>query len=296
MKTIAYTALHYGKDYLASAIRSVIDAVDEHHVLYTPTGSHGHASAIPCPESREELYEIARKAAGDKFHWHEGAWSWEGQQRDAIHTLVPDADVVLVVDADEVWSEGLATSSIHQYELSRADRHIWYYKRIRIPMIHAWRSFNRWVLHDPAFPERVIYPNADGNEKDTRGTGMIFHFGYAQRPEIVEYKQHVHGHKSEWRRDVDWFRDKFMANAQHDCHPVGSDYWNPEQVDPFALGLPEWMREHPYANLKLIVDEPETACPRCGSDQRVSEDYGDFHSFICLDCGNEYEDESEVIE
>ena len=81
---------------------------------------------------------------------------------------------------------------------------------------------------------------------------MLHHFGYAQRPEIVEYKQLTHGHRSEWRRDCDWFHDRFMANAQRDCHPVGSQYWNPETVDPFALGLPEFMRAHPYAGMEVI--------------------------------------------
>lgn len=263
MKTIAYTALHYGRDYLASAIRSVIDAVDEMHFIYSAIGSHGHRTPVPCPETRDELYEIARKAAGNKFSWHEGEWPYEGAQRDSIHQYAPDADVILVVDADEVWSEGLAR---HVVDLIRTDE----VSRFRLPIIHYWRSFSRCVLHDPAFPERVIYPQKHGEVRSLTevwdGVWMppgivqqrrvqlppIHHFGYAQRPEIVEYKQLTHGHKGEWRRDVDWFHDKFMANAQTDCHPVGSEYWNPEVVDPFALGLPEWMREHPYANMEVI--------------------------------------------
>lgn len=258
-KVIAYTALHYGKDYLASAIRSVIDAVDEHHIIYTPIGSHGHRSERACPESREELYEIARQASGSKFHWHEGTWAWEGQQRDAIMQYAPDADVILVVDADEVWSEGLAAFAIREGAVHYPTIRHW-----RIPMVHYWRSFERCVVHDPAFPTRMIVPNAPDTEREfyvakpfrNASTPIlrmpIHHFGYAQRPEIVEYKQHVHGHKGEWRRDVDWFRARFMVNAQHDCHPVGSEYWNPEPVDPFALGLPDWMRGHEYAEMGVI--------------------------------------------
>jgi hypothetical protein len=254
MKIIAYTALHYGRDYLASAIRSVIDAVDEWHVLYTPIGSHGHRTEAPCPETREELYEIARQASGSKFHWHENTWAYEGQQRDSINQYVPDADVILVVDADEVWSEGLAQLIRDNYANSVANGWTRDYQRYRIHMIHAWRSFNRWVMHDPAYPERVIYPKETGKPTATIHEGTLFHFGYAQRPEIVAYKQLTHGHRGEWRRDVDWFADKFMANAQTDTHPVGSDYWSPEDVDPFTLGLPDFMREHPYANLKVIGD------------------------------------------
>lgn len=251
VKVIAYTALHYGRDYLASAIRSVIDAVDEYHVLYTPIGSHGHRTPVPCPETRDELYEIARQAAGNKFNWHEGEWGWEGQQRDSIHQYTPDADVILVVDADEVWSEGLAEHAIATATFNFSDHPEWKYNRFRMPMVHYWRSFYRCVIHDPAFPERVIVP-ANPVRTTTMVLPPIHHFGYAQRPEIVEYKQLTHGHKGEWRRDVDWFRDRFMANAQTDCHPVGSKYWNPETVDPFALGLPEWMRQHPYVGMEVI--------------------------------------------
>lgn len=252
MKTVAYTALHYGRDYLGSAIRSVVDAVEEYHVIYTPIGSHGHRTDVLCPESRDELYAIAWDTAGRKLHWHEDVFAYEGQQREAIHQYAPEADIILVVDADEVWGEGLAEFAIHSYGYPMQPA-----RRLRLPMIHYWRSFQRGILHDPAYPERVIFPKIVGEVMTTRSGSRpdltnIHHFGYAQRPEIVEYKQHVHGHKGEWRRDVDWFHDKFMANAQTDCHPVGSDYWNPEPVDPFALGLPDWMRQHPYASMEVI--------------------------------------------
>ena len=94
MKVIGYTALHYGRDYLGYAIRSVIDAVEEYHVLYTSQGSHGHRSQAHCPDTRLELFEIAEAAAGAKLRWHEGSWLWEGQQRDAIFEYAPDADVL----------------------------------------------------------------------------------------------------------------------------------------------------------------------------------------------------------
>lgn len=256
MKTIAYTALHYGTDYLDAAIRSVIDAVDEYHVLFTPVGSHGHRTDVPSPETREELYEIARQASGNKFHWHENTWDYEGQQRDSIMQYAPDAEVILVLDADEVWSTQLAHHLIADYEsMLRLNGHPWGIKRLRIPIIHYWRSFYRCVLHDPAFPERMIFPKAEGDHVGTASIPRerpIHHFGYAQRPEIVEYKLLTHGHRGEFRRDVNWFHDKFMANAQQDCHPVGSTYWNPETVDPFALGLPEWMRQHKYAEMSVI--------------------------------------------
>lgn len=243
MTIIAYTALHYGRGYLAYAIRSVINHIQELHVLYSPVGSHGHQTNIPCPETREELYTIAAYAAGDKLRWHDGQWAHEGLQRDSIYQYAPDADVILVLDADEIWND------VSLNLLLASTRH-WGKRYIRLPMVHFWRSFYRAIIHDPAYPIRVIYPHETDGER-TWDTHPIAHMGYAQRPEIVEYKQLTHGHKNEWRTDIDWFQERFMANAQEDCHPVGSEYWNPEYVEPLDY-MPSWMALHPYYMKEVI--------------------------------------------
>lgn len=247
MKVIGYVALHYGRTYLSHAIRSIIQDIDELWILYTAQGSHGHRTSIPCPETRDELYAIAQQAAGDKLRWVDGSWTHEGQQRDSIHLHVPDADVVVVLDSDEIWTPGLLPSVINSMRHTKR-------RNIRIPFIHYWRSLHRAILHDPAFPVRVIFPKqADGTITYAPPPWMeesrlvIHHFGYAQPAEIVRYKQLTHGHRNEWRRDCDWFNDVFMANRQYDCHPVGSPYWNPEDVTP-----PEILQDHPFYRLKVI--------------------------------------------
>jgi hypothetical protein len=264
-KVIAYVALLYGKDYLAWSIRSVVDAIDELHVLYTPIGSHGHRTSVPCPETRDELYAIAQTAAGAKLHWHEGTWPHEGAQRDSIHQYAPDADIILVLDADEIWPEQYVSNAglIYQNWEHGLDRPV-KARNYRLPMIHFWRSMHRAVLHDPAYPVRIIYPKIPNGEHTYVGrvvteqndpritrTSSICHMGYAQRPEIVEYKQLTHGHRNEWRKDVNWFQDVFMANRQTDCHPVGSEFWNPETVNPLDY-MPNFMSEHPYFGMDVI--------------------------------------------
>lgn len=259
MKVISYTALHYGSDYLYHAIRSVIDHVDEHHVLYSPVGSHGARADMPCPDSRGDLYDLALLAAGDKLRWHDGEWPDEGKQRESIHLVAPDADVILVVDADEIWSWGAVDCAL-MVGAAQPPIRSW-----RVPIIHYWRSFYRCVLRDPAYPTRIILPKqpvaeqyiqyaADG---ELRWVG-INHMGYAQRPDVTFYKQFTHGHRGEWRWKDDWFHTIFMTNRQHDCHPVGSEYWNPETVNPWDY-MPDFMRQHPYANLDVIGEVVEVA-------------------------------------
>ncbi len=246
MKVISYTALHYGTDYLYWAIRSVIDHVDEHHILYSAVGSHGHRTDRPCPDTRHALYREAVRAAGDKLRWHDGEWAHEGLQRESILQHAPDADVILVVDADEIWPPG--DHPMGQLSQILAASNAVNVHNVRLKMIHYWRSFYRAVLRDPAYPVRIIYPARTGDA--TISIWPINHMGYAQRSGLVEYKQHVHGHKGEWRKD-DWFNTVFMANAQTNCHPVGSEYWNPEPVKPLDY-MPEWMKDHPYFNMEVI--------------------------------------------
>lgn len=248
MKVIAYTALLYGKDYLYWAIKSVIDYVDEYHVIYDATGhgSHGHVTDRECPDKRWELINQATAAAGDKLRWHDGGpFAHEGRQREAIHQYAPDADVILVLDADEIWHPLTVKGALSAVENNPQ------FNQWRVSIIHYWRSFYRCVLHDPAFPVRIINKRATDTREHHVVPGMpINHMGYAQRSEIVEYKQHTHGHKGEWRKD-DWFNTVFMANAQTTCHPVGSEYWNPEAVNPWDY-MPEFMKNHPYANMEVI--------------------------------------------
>lgn len=248
MNVIAYTALHYGKCFLRHAICSIIDDVDSVVVLYSPVGSHGHQTDAVCPDSREALYDIASEAAGDKLRWFDGQWPHEGAQRDSIFAIAPDADVIVVLDADEIWPPGLLKDAIRETST-------WHRRNIRLPMIHYWRSLKQAILHDPAYPVRLIYPQTkEGDETFTPHSFLnpqyrtINHMGYAQRSEIVRYKLETHGHKNEFRRDCDWFHDIFMnPERTTDLHPVGSDQWNWEPVS-----VPVFMKDHPYAQLDLI--------------------------------------------
>lgn len=249
MKVIAYAALLYGKCYLDAAIRSVIDDVDEFWVLHTDVGSHGHRTDTPSPDTRDELHDIAHTAAGRKLRWVTSQWAYEGDQRDRIFSLSPDADMVIPVDYDEIWQPGLLDTVLRAATDSPS------VFRWRIPFRHYYRSFYWCVLHDPAYPHRLYNVRGDASQEATLDSGglAVNHMGYAIPPALMRYKWEVHGHKGQLRRDVDYFTDVYEANRRTDCHPVGSIYWNAEPVDPFAQGwLPEWMKQHEYASMGVI--------------------------------------------
>lgn len=256
MNVIAYTALHYGKSYLRWAIRSIIDHVDALYVLYSPIGSHGSRTEQKCPETRAELMAEAMLGAGKKLKWYDGAWPREADQRNAIYEIAPQADIIYVLDADEIWPTVYANCwrNIIQHCKAQGKEPFRHY---RFPMIHYWRSFRKAVINDPAFPTRLIFTRTPNGEdtfwaEDDRGfKAAISHFGYAQPADIVAYKQLTHGHRAEWRKDINWFQDRYLANAQADCHPVGINSWTPVTVDPNRY-LPKWMAEHPFAELDVI--------------------------------------------
>lgn len=246
MKIVAYTALMYGKTYLEAAITSVIDSVDEHWFLYATRPSHGASSDKVNPDTRDELRQIAYAAAGNKCRWVDGTWSQEGEQRGAIHHYAPDADAIVVVDSDELFPTGLVDDLLSQ--TSGMHR-----KRIRVPFVHFYRDFNHCIVHDPAFPERLIYPQIVAETKETANTRPIAHMGYCQPAETIRFKLSIHGHKNELRCSADEYVDNIYLDNDRwtDLHPVGSVYWNAETVNPLTY-MPSWMKYHPLYSVGAI--------------------------------------------
>ncbi len=242
---VAFTALHYGADYLAYAIRSVAPQVDKWVFAYSPHGSHGHRSHYKCPDSEDSLRAIAEAELGSKLLWHRGEWQAEGHQRDVVYELAPDADLIVVVDFDEVWHEDSLAAAIEQGLAMNA-------RNGRVPFRHFWRSFN-WVCADLAQPVRIINPRHAGGNAEIDMPAPVEHFGYARTPEAIIYKIAVHGHLGEWRHD--WLPNKFLpwsplTGPFEDLHPTNVDFWTARPFDKKAL--PELMHEHPYWDMEII--------------------------------------------
>lgn len=247
MKIIGFSALLYGADYLGYAIRSVAPSVDQWVVAYSPVGSHGHQADVICPEDETELRAIAEDAcaaSGVPLLWYSGRWQYEGQQRDSVFQMVPDADLVIVVDADEVWEPMAVQAAIHQGWRMKARHGL-------VRFQHFWRSFG-WVCHDPAMPVRIIRPEF-ANDTAYLDVPCVNHFGYARKPADIWYKIQTHGHKSEWRPE--WYEQTFLpwrpGNGRNsDLHPTNRDFWTAEPFD--RAQLPDVLHDHPYYGLEMI--------------------------------------------
>lgn len=251
MKRIAYTALHYGAEYLPWALRSVQEAVDELHILYTPKPSYGHGTDLVCPESESDLRLAASKFANKPLFWHTGNWNGEGVHREAILEIAERGKVeqILWLDADEVWELDTLRDSLDKAAKMPA-------REVRVKFIHFWKSFNH-ACTDPCMPVRIINPKGLGTEY-LHNHIPVLHFGYALKPATVFYKQAIHGHKAEWKSG--WFEKTYLGwKGEEDVHPTcgrnerGEAFWIPRPTPPeVRVVLKETLYDHPYYGLEKI--------------------------------------------
>lgn len=247
MKRLAYTPLHYGAEYLDAAIRSVAPCVDQFLILYTDTPSYGHSENISCPETQDELRDIAYRAAGDKIHWIDisGQVRQENEHRACAkeYALLHGFDQMVAVDADEVWDTEILRATMKEAESLP-------YDRIAIrKWVHFWRSFN-WCNRDQFLPVRIYNLKVPFNKEEIALDGMIYHFGYAQNPDMVRYKKTCHGHRSEFRPE--WLEEIFMqwVPGMNKVHPVSLEIWDPEPFDKTTL--PDLLKKHPNYDKWII--------------------------------------------
>lgn len=248
MNVQSYTVLHYGKDYLSYAIRSIYHQVDGIHVVYSPHPSHGHKTQVKPIESRCDLVDAALAYNPDrKVSWHEVSNAWQETQHRNVALGIcraSGAELALVLDADEVWPSDI---------LGQALDYVWKSNSARDWLVNftsLWRSFN-WVVRDDLWPVRIIdFRHSGGVGYVPKEFGPIYHFGYAVTDKVMRYKWQIHGHKDELRSD--WFGTKWSVwPPVPDCHPTNErNFWVPEPFNKELL--PDFMREHPFYGLERI--------------------------------------------
>ncbi len=248
---IAYIALHYGCEYLAWAVQSVQDAVDEIHIFYVAQPSYGYSQGTACPDSRVDLEREARRFCTKPLHWHNcGHFPNEGAHRNhAVETLRKHgAHQILIVDADEVWLEGEAKRMLDAAtQANRAGS--W-----TAPFIHFIRSTTH-AVKDHFRPVRVLDLRHDASVQEHVGDeyGPVLHFGYAQCDALMRYKWTCHGHQPELRPD--WM-ERYINWTPETCdlHPVVIGLWDKaERLDDEMMAkVKAALHDHPYLDVDVI--------------------------------------------
>lgn len=237
---MGYMALHYGADYLRESLLSVIDLCDCFVILYTPKPSYGFGTNAVCPETEEELRAIAQEVCGNKLVWSSKKYGSEGEHRQTIYGFTRGFDLLLAVDADEVFDteqlrKGLEVAAVgvhRNYGISG--------------YINLWRSFNH-ACYDGFLPIRVI--NLKNQHKEMSSLPVtIWHFSCCQTKKIMEYKYLIHGHKDEIRPN--WLQDFYYSDRMIDLHPVAIGIWNATEYNKELM--PSYLKEHPYFNLERV--------------------------------------------
>lgn len=253
---VALFVVHYGAEYLAWAIRSVQDAVDQIHIVYSDRPSFSYDTKVACPDTEEVLKKEAHRFLTKPLFWHRGRWPAEGAHRDAAMSIVAAAGAkqVVVVDSDELWdAETLSKQFLNAG--TRPERNM------LVPFVHFWRSFG-WVCSDPSRPVRIINIGRTGDWYLDPQAIPVLHFGYAQSEAITRYKIAIHGHRAEWRPG--WLTEKFLSwtpgSPMKDVHPTCgwntsfNDYfWNPRPADAMIKEVVgKLLYDHPYRDLGII--------------------------------------------
>jgi hypothetical protein len=242
-RVIAYSPIHYGKEYLKESLLSIIELVEKVVVIYSETPSYGHGTNVPCPESELELFDIAMAVCGDKLIWRKEKFANEGEHRGFIYNFTEGFDIVLAIDADEVFhTEELRKAIDLAYAGDKRYYGISGY-------LNFWRSFN-FVCKDGYVPIRLT------NLRNQSGEGVvpctIYHFSCAQSSVIMDYKYEIHGHKSELR--ANWLHETYYKwtpqNNFTDLHCVAIGLWSATPFDKNTL--PDSLKQHPNFNKEII--------------------------------------------
>lgn len=245
MRVIGLLTIHYGKEYLKECLTSIKDHCEKVVVAYTPNPSHGYGTTEVCPDSKEEIKSICESVLGDKLLWDENTYSQENQHRRQVHSYSMGYDLVLTIDADEVFEPSELSNAL-EYAFKNPQR----YYGIK-GYVNFWRSFN-WACYDGFRPIRIENLGANNNHQNLECPLSIYHFSTAQSEPVMRYKYKIFGHASEIK--ANWLDGIHYAwtpeNNFGDLHPVSIGLWNAVKFDKETL--PEFLKQHPNFNKELI--------------------------------------------
>jgi hypothetical protein len=221
--TLAYIPLHYGADYLPAVLRSIKE-VDTILILYTSRPSYGHRGNLPNPDSEELLRSICEPYSNLVWKDVTGV-NKENTHRNMVYDWAERSkrsyDVIVAVDADEIWhAEKLKDAILETYNSSFHAHGVggdcWY---------HFWKNHNE-VNRDGFYPIRLFNLHNYIRNQTIIHTGEIYHMGYAISEEAMRYKLSCHGHKNEIAND--WLENKWIRyerGVTTHLHPASQQIW-----------------------------------------------------------------------
>jgi len=250
MKVLAFMPLHYGREYLHATLAAVEPFIDQFLIVYTSTPSYGHVGDIRNPESKDELYQIAKDTLGDKLIWNTIAGNTvEGNHRNQVLRYLGAFDMIFSVDGDEVHESSEVPQMLKEAWENPCKTVGLGGERWR----HFWRSFNE-CHRDGFYPIR--FQKKEGKifhaEDGIIHSGKVYHMSYAQSPEITAYKMSCHGHKGEIPKD--WYQNKWLNYKKGETkqmHPASNGIWI-ETEDFDRRTLPEVLKNHANFNKERI--------------------------------------------
>ncbi len=246
MRTIGFMSIHYGKEYLIESLLSIRDHVEKMVVAYSKQPSHGQRVKEDCPDTEQEIHDICKEVLGDKFIWHRSErFNSEAEHRGIRYTYAQGYDLILTIDADEVFKEEEIQGALN-YAYNNKER----YYGIK-GYVNFWRSFDYCCL-DGFRPIRIENLNNNNHLQNHECPLTIYHFSTAQSEPILRYKMKAFGHASEIKKG--WIENVYYAwtpeNNFGDLHPVSISLWN---SIPFNKELlPEYLKLHNNYNKILI--------------------------------------------
>jgi len=243
MRVIGFMTIHYGVEYLKESLQSIVNHCDKVVVAYTPSPSHGFGSTLTCPDSPDTIYKICKEVLSEKLIWDVGYYSGEGQHRSVIYKYSNGYDLILSIDADEVFEEKDLPSALeYAYEGNARRYGIDGY-------LNFWRSFNH-VCTDGFRPIRIENLNNNNSSQDLNCKLTIYHFSTAQSEPIMRYKYGVFGHASEIKPN--WLEGTYFGwdGKTDDVHCVAYGIWNPVLFNKNTL--PESLKQHVNFNKEVI--------------------------------------------
>jgi len=241
MRVIGNLTIHYGVEYLKECLTSIKDHCEKVVVAYTPNPSHGFGTTDICPDSREVIERICSGVLGDKLIWDENVYNAENTHRRTVHNYSSGYDLILTIDADEVFKPEEITNAL-QFAYNNPQR----YYGIK-GYVNFWRSFNH-ACYDGFRPIRIENLNNHNQEQNHECHLTIYHFSTAQSEPVMRYKYKIFGHASEIREN--WLNDTYYGTTMTDLHPVSIGLWNAVEFDKNTL--PEFLKDHANFNKDRI--------------------------------------------